>query len=132
MMVGAAFAALVSCALCLCRGDRAAREPWRMAAAALHELGWGERIPAWFPEHPRAQGLAGMLATGTRCPRTSSLGRLFDAAAGLLKVKAVSRFEGQAAMLLEGLAAEHGAVPAWEGAGRWIRRGSTFVPCLRS
>ena len=40
------------------------------------------------------------------------MGRWFDAAAGLLDVKRRMAFEGQAAMLLEGVAERHGAVPA--------------------
>jgi hydrogenase maturation protein HypF len=51
-----------------------------------------------------------MLANDTNCPATSSCGRWFDAAAGLLGIRPIMAFEGQAAMLLEGLAASHGAV----------------------
>ncbi|HYQ98678.1 MAG TPA: carbamoyltransferase HypF [Casimicrobiaceae bacterium] len=91
-------------------GDRAAREPWRMAAAALALAGRGATIERRFAGEPAAATVAAMLARGVHAPETSSLGRWFDAAAGLLGVRRRIAFEGQAAMLLEGLAERHGPV----------------------
>lgn len=97
--------------LALPGGDRAAREPWRMAAAALHSWGDDAAIAARFPDEATAPQLARWLNQGKALQRTSSLGRLFDAAAALLGVAARTSFEAQAAMRLEGLA-ERGGLPA--------------------
>ncbi len=86
-------------------GDAAAREPWRMAAAALHRIGRADQIEARFAGRSASLAVAQMLARNLRCPPTTSMGRWFDAAAALLRVREVSAFEGQAPMLLEALAA---------------------------
>jgi len=93
-------------------GDRAAREPWRMAAAALALGGRTKEIVARFAGERGARWVAEMLVRGLNAPETSSMGRWFDAAAGMLGVCPRMSFEGQAAMLLEGLAAAHGPVEA--------------------
>ncbi|HEX7436759.1 MAG TPA: carbamoyltransferase HypF [Caldimonas sp.] len=85
-------------------GDAAAREPWRMAAAALHRIGRGAQIEQRFSARPAAAAVARMLARDLRCPPTTSMGRWFDAAAALLRVRETSAYEGQAPMLLEALA----------------------------
>lgn len=91
-------------------GDRAAREPWRMAAAVLFDLQRGDEIVGRFPSQEGAATVHDMLQRQLNCVATSSMGRLFDAAAGLLGVNEVQGYEGQAAMLLEGLAERHGRV----------------------
>ncbi len=85
-------------------GDRAAREPWRMAAAALHAMGRDSEIPKRFHPFPGAAVVAQMITKNVNAPTTSSAGRLFDAACGLLGVKLIARFEGQAPIELERLA----------------------------
>jgi len=84
-------------------GDIAAREPWRMASAILHRLGRTEEIPGRFAEQKAAAMLPTILAKGLNSPLTSSAGRLFDAACGLLGVHLVAEFEGQAPMALEAM-----------------------------
>ena len=99
-------------------GDRAAKEPWRMAVSALHGAGFGYRVGGWIKQYypSRDPGpLLTMLARNLRCPPTTSLGRWFDAAAGLIGVRDLMHFEGQAAMELEGLAAQYGPVEPLPG-----------------
>ena len=91
-------------------GDRAAREPWRMGLAALSQLGRMDAAGRIMAQAPQAAALLANLR-GRQWPRTSSLGRLFDAAASLLGVCHHQDFEGQAAMRLEALVVQPQALP---------------------
>jgi hydrogenase maturation protein HypF len=98
-------------------GDRAVREPWRMACAWLVAVrGEIPAIPVALRDHvapDRWDAVARMVLGGFAAPETTSMGRLFDAVAALCGVRPVVTYEGQAAIELEALAdaGETGAYP---------------------
>jgi len=86
-------------------GARAIQQPWRMACAWLVASGI-EPPAAWRP-------IAELARSGLASPRTTSMGRLFDAVAALAGVRSEVNYEGQAAIELEAACdfAEPGAYP---------------------
>lgn len=81
-------------------GDRAVKEPYRVAFALLQAAG----CPT--DEVRDSERLGKQLATGLNCPDSSGMGRLFDGVAAILGVKQICNYEGQAAILLEACAGE--------------------------
>jgi len=88
-------------------GDKAIKEPRRTALGILHSL-YGDKVfqrddlaplKAFTPQELTT--LRSMLARNINCPSTTSVGRLFDAAAAVTGLCWHIRFEGQAAMALE-------------------------------
>ncbi|WP_271254658.1 carbamoyltransferase HypF [Pseudanabaena sp. Chao 1811] len=87
-------------------GDKAAKEPRRVALGMLWEI-FGDRL--WDLQLPTLQSftnaelriLKTLLTKPQHLPKTSSIGRLFDAVASLLDIYQITSFEGQAAIALE-------------------------------
>lgn len=104
-------------------GDLAAREPWRAALGWLHASPGAalDAVTAALPaSHVR---VAHRLAERPQTLRTSSMGRLFDAAAAVLQITSVNRYEGEAATRLEALASS--VAPRPGAAFSWAHETST-------
>ncbi|GAA5509628.1 carbamoyltransferase HypF [Novipirellula caenicola] len=89
-------------------GDKATKEPWRVALSYLTMAecdveGWLSEIDTVI--RPRVVSVVQqMIDRGFNSPWTSSAGRLFDAVAAIAGVRQTVHFEGQAAIELESLA----------------------------
>jgi hydrogenase maturation protein HypF len=93
-------------------GDKAIREPWRIALAHLLQAGftWEADLPPVIYAKQMATNagdpldlLQRQITQGLNAPPTSSMGRLFDAVASLLGIRQTANYEAQAAVELEAL-----------------------------
>ncbi len=88
-------------------GQRAIREPWRMACAWLLSARGEEAGPpgpiAAQVEPGAWRAVSELARRGVAAPLTTSMGRLFDAVAALCGVRLRVNYEGQAAAELEAL-----------------------------
>jgi hydrogenase maturation protein HypF len=109
--------------------DRVGREPWRSAAAVMWETGC-----SWTPAVAGAALAAQAWRRRIRTVQTSSVGRLFDAAASLVLGIDTASFEGQGPMMLESVAApESERVPlplARDRQGLWRMDWAPLLPVL--
>jgi hydrogenase maturation protein HypF len=91
-------------------GEKAIREPWRMALGALHAAGFDvasrEVMGLLGATEQEARVLRRIVERGVNAPLTSSLGRLFDAVAAVVLQRRVVDYEAQAAIELEGVAVD--------------------------
>lgn len=108
-------------------GDRAARDAWRNALSLSWES--GGTTTAFTQKHD-VPLLRQAWKRGLNCPRTSSVGRLFDAAAAFLGLCETASYEGQAAIFVEAAAADRGRaipLPLVKRSGLWV---SDWEPLL--
>ena len=88
-------------------GDAAAREPWRMAAAAARMCGLEEQVRVLWPSRP-FEAMVKLAGNSHLTSLTSSAGRLFDAVSSIAGLCDAQSDEAQAAMLLEAAAGDFG------------------------
>jgi len=105
-------------------GDSAVKHPWRMAVSFLFSAKMTSLLQ-YKKEHERnSKGISfndisqddidftiKMLERKLNCPKTSSVGRFFDAVSALLGIKTDISYEGQAAIELEYYSVEQGLKP---------------------
>jgi hydrogenase maturation protein HypF len=87
-------------------GDTAVRQPWRLALAWLDQIGleWSEDLaPVAAADEQTRRTLRRMLDLDLNSPKTSSMGRLFDAISALTGVRQNVNYEAQAAIEFEAL-----------------------------
>jgi hydrogenase maturation protein HypF len=87
-------------------GAAAIKEPWRMAVSYLYQTYgrnfWDLDLPVIKKQDPKKVAIiCEMISKDVNCPKTSSLGRLFDGIASVLEIRDQVHYEGQAAMELE-------------------------------
>jgi hydrogenase maturation protein HypF len=90
----------------LAGGDRAIRQPWRIALAALLDAFDGappvERIPLFAGvDAAELETVRRMVGGGVNAPLAHGVGRAFDAAGALALGRPVATFEGQVALALD-------------------------------
>lgn len=116
-------------------GEKAIREPWRMAMGALHAAGFHAAQAAALTgaTEEETRVLTRMMERGVHAPLTSSLGRLFDSVAAVALQRRLVDYEAQAAIELEGVAVDEpddapGYALEWV-VGDWTAREAA---CLRA
>jgi len=118
-------------------GEAAIKEPWRMALGHLRAAGFDpgstETLALVGATEQEARVLKRMMERNLNSPLTSSLGRLFDAAAAVVLARRVVDYEAQAAIELEGIAVdepddEQGYTMGF-APGDWARRIPLRIGC---
>jgi hydrogenase maturation protein HypF len=96
-------------------GEKAIKEPWRMAVSYIYKMFkakiWNECITETQMREilirlygKKAVNIISMIEADINCPKTSSIGRFFDAVSSLIGIRDKITYEGQAAIELEAIA----------------------------
>jgi hydrogenase maturation protein HypF len=100
-------------------GEKAIKEPWRIAVGLLREA-YKDEWPEYalklnlLPENMSVKMFDKIMTEAINSPVTSSMGRLFDGIAALTGIRHRINFDGQAAMELEAASNKGSGVP-YEG-----------------
>lgn len=105
-------------------GDSAVKHPWRMAVSYIFSANMTNLLQYSEVDERNENGISfnnisqddidftiKMLERNLNCPKTSSMGRFFDAVSALLDIKTDISYEGQAAIELEYYSVERGLKP---------------------
>jgi len=87
-------------------GEKAIKEPWRMAISYLYPIYGRRLLELPLPlkkviEQKKIEKIIYMIEHGINCPLSSGLGRLFDAAAAMIGIRYYIDYSAQAAIELE-------------------------------
>ncbi|MBL7075366.1 carbamoyltransferase HypF, partial [candidate division KSB1 bacterium] len=96
-------------------GERAIKEPWRMAVSYLYQIFGRDFMDLDIPfnhhlDRRKLNVILKMIESEVNCPLTSSCGRLFDGVASLIGLRNEVHYEGQAAVELENVISDSGSV----------------------
>ena len=89
-------------------GDKATKEPWRMAVSYLYKFYNKKFLELKLPfleniENDKIELIISAIEKKINCPKTSSIGRLFDSIAALINLCTHSTFHAEAPMRLEAI-----------------------------
>jgi len=79
-------------------GDAAIKEIYRVACSLMEDAGCIENFGY---DARKCSIIREMIKLGINCPKTTSVGRLFDGICAIIGIKEVASYEGQGAILLE-------------------------------
>jgi len=90
-------------------GDKASKQPWRMAVAYLYQCFGDDFVKLPLPilneiDHSEVMQIKQMIDQSINTPLISSAGRLFDAVSAILGLNYRASYQAEAPMLLESIA----------------------------